>query len=265
MEPHVDWGALPAGVRQAVQTRIGEVISAETVAEGITCRTALILTTSKRRFFVKGVPIDDFPPLDAQFTEVGINSGVQRVSPAVRWEAISDQWHLIAFDYVDGRHADLGPGSADLRTVARLLKRAQACRPPEGYRVPALAARYRQFLRPGDAEALAGTALLHTDTNPHNLLITEQRGYLVDWAMPALGPSWVDPAQTAVRLLESGCTPAQARAWLSGFPDWERAPREARERFIEVICRNWTAKVGEKGAEPSNARFRSLLPPADVF
>jgi hypothetical protein len=48
-------------------------------------------------------------------------------------------------------------------------------------------------------------------------------------------------------------------------PDWERGSREARERFIEVIYRHWTAKVGEKGAEPSDARFRSLLPPADLF
>jgi Phosphotransferase enzyme family len=265
VEPHVQWGDLPAGVRQAVQARTGEVISAETVAEGITCRTALIITTSRHHLFVKGVPTADLPPLDAQLTEVAINSAVQRVSPAVRWETIADEWHLIAFEYVDGRHADLSPGSADLRTVAHLLKRAQACRAPQGYRVPPLAARYRPFLRPGDAEALAGTALLHTDTNPHNLLITEQRGYLVDWAMPALGPSWVDPAQTAVRLMESGGTPVQARAWLSGFPDWERAPRDARERFVELVCRDWTAKVGEKGAEPGNARFRSLLAPPNAF
>ncbi len=259
MEPHVAWGDLPTGVRQAVQTRIGEVISAETVTEGITCRAALILTTSRHQLFVKGVPADDFSSLGAQLAEVAINNAVQRVSPAVHWETIADKWHLIAFEYVDGRHADLSPGSADLRTVAHLLKRAQTCRVPEGHRVPPLTARYRPFLRPGDAEALAGTALLHTDTNPHNLLITERRGYLVDWAMSALGPSWVDPAQTAVRLMESGGTPAQARAWLSGFPDWERAPWDARARFIELVCRDWSAKLGEKDAEPGNARFRSLL------
>jgi hypothetical protein len=263
VEPHVEWGALPAGVRRAIRTRIGEVISAETVAEGITCRTALILTTSKQHFFVKGVPTDDLPPLEAQFAEVGISSGVQRVSPAVRWETIADQWHLVAFDYVDGRHADLSPGSPDLRTVAHLLKRAQVCRAPADCRVPPLIARYHQFLRPGDAEALAGTALLHTDTNPHNLLITEQRGYLVDWAMPALGPSWVDPAQTAVRLMDAGCTAVQARAWLSQFPDWEHAPRDARERFVEVVCRRATAVLGDD-ARYIHATFRSLLPPPDV-
>ncbi len=264
MEPHIEWGDLPAGVRQAIQSRTGEVISAETVAEGITCRAALILTTSKHHLFVKGVLTDDVPPLDAQLTETAINSAVQRVSPAVRWETIADGWHLIAFDYVNGRHADLSPGSADLRTVAHLLRRAQACRPPAGYRVPDLAARYREFLRPGDAEVLTGTALLHTDTNPHNLLITEQRGYLVDWAMPALGPSWVDPAQTAVRLMDAGCTPAEARAWLSQFPDWERAPWGARERFIEVICRQATAAIGDL-ASHIHETFRNLLPPPDVF
>ncbi|MBC3841787.1 aminoglycoside phosphotransferase [Streptacidiphilus sp. 4-A2] len=264
METHVDWNDLPAGVREAVEDRAGEVVSAETVAHGITCRTALILTTKRNVFFVKGVPTTEFKPLDAQITELALNSAVRGVSPAVRWEAIADEWHLIAFDYVDGRHADLSPGSADLRTVAHLLKRAQACRPPQAYRVPALAERYRPVLRPGDAEALAGMALLHTDTNPHNLLIADRCGYLIDWAMPALGPSWVDPAQTAVRLMEADCPPGDARAWLAGFPDWERAPREARERFVDVVCRDWTARVGEKLAEPSNARFRSLLPPPDA-
>ena len=261
MEPHIDWDGLPAGVRQAVQERTGEVFSAETVAEGITCRTALRLTTRHGRLFLKGVPVTDFGPLDAQVTEIALNSAVQLVSPAVRWETIANGWHLVAFEYVNGRHADLSPESADLRTVAHLLKRAQACRPPDAYRVPPLAARYRQYLRPGDTEALAGTALLHTDTNPHNLLITEQRGYLVDWAMPALGPSWVDPAQTAVRLMSAGCTPAQARAWLSDFPDWERAPRESRERFIEVICRQATADLGND-AWHIHQTFRDLLAPS---
>lgn len=261
MEPHIEWGDLPAGVRQAIQSRCGEVISAETVAEGSTCRMALILTTSRHHLFVKGVPTDAFPPLDAQLTEVNINRAVQSVSPAVRWETIADDWHLIAFEYVDGRHADLRPGSADLRTVADLLKRAQACRAPGGYRVPPLIARYHSFLSHGDAGALEGAALLHTDTNPHNLLITERRGYLVDWAMPAVGPSWVDPAQTAVRLMDAGCTPVQARAWLSQFPDWERASRDARERFIEVVCRQATAALGE-GARHIHKTFRSLLPPA---
>ncbi len=264
MQPHVDWADLPAGVREAVQQRTGKVIRAETVADGITCRTALMLTTDRHVWFVKGVPTSDFPSLEAQLTEIALNTAVQRVSPALRWEAVADEWHLIGFDYVDGRHADLGPGSADLRTVAHLLKRARSCRPPVGYEVPSLVARYRPHLRPGDAEALAGTALLHTDTNPHNLLITEQRGYLVDWAMPALGPSWVDPAQTAVRLMDAGCTPAEARAWLSQFPDWEGAPWVARERFIEVVCRQATAAIGDL-ASHIHETFRSLLPPPDVF
>ena len=259
MEPHVDWDGLPAGVRQAVRERTGEVFGAETVAEGITCRTALVLTTERGVLFLKGVPTGDFTLLDAQVTEIALNSAVRLVSPAVRWETISDGWHLVAFDHVDGRHPDLGPGSADLRAVAELLKRAQRCRPPDAYRVPLLATRYRGFLRPGDREALAGTSLLHTDTNPHNLLVTDQRGYLVDWAMPALGPSWVDPALTAVRLMDAGCTPEQTRAWLSGFPDWERAPRDARERFIEVICRQATAALGAD-AWHIHRTFRSLLP-----
>ncbi|MGH3985530.1 MAG: hypothetical protein ACRDST_23320 [Pseudonocardiaceae bacterium] len=42
-------------------------------------------------------------------------------------------------------------------------------------------------------ELLAGDHLLHTDLNPHNILIGEH-AHLVDWAWPTLGAPWIDPA-----------------------------------------------------------------------
>ncbi|WP_414169818.1 hypothetical protein ACMATS_31635 [Streptoverticillium reticulum] len=46
-----------------------------------------------------------------------------------------------------------------------------------------------------ERELLLGDALLHTDTNPHSLLVAADRGYRVDWALPAAGPSWIDVAE----------------------------------------------------------------------
>ncbi|MFJ1704410.1 phosphotransferase [Kitasatospora sp. NPDC088346] len=258
MEPHVGWDELPYDVKALIEKRIGTVLSAKTVPEGLTCRTALILSTPSETLFLKGALIADRSSLEAQRMEADINEAVGRVSPALRWEAIVDEWHLIAFDFVDGRHADLTPQSRDAAIVADALRRAGSCRAPTGGLVPLLAERYRQVLRPGDSEVLEGSSLLHTDTNPHNLLIASQRGYLVDWAMPAIGPAWVDAAQTAVRLMGYGWEPRDARMWLSGFPEWGHANPAAKSAFVRVVCDDATARFGPYAKE-ENDRYRALL------
>ncbi|MFE6749062.1 phosphotransferase [Kitasatospora purpeofusca] len=241
-----------------VEERDGKVLITETVPEGLTCRTALILSTATGRLFLKGALVADPGSWEAQRMEAAINAAVGRVGPAMRWEAVVDEWHLIAFDYVDGRHADFTPQSRDAAIVADTLKRARSCRVPTGGRVPLLAERYRRVLRPGDSAALEGSSLLHTDTNPHNLLIASQRGHLVDWAMPAVGPAWVDAAQTAVRLMGYGWEPRDALAWLGGFPEWSQAAEADRAAFVRVVSDDATARFGPY-AEEENARFRALL------
>ncbi|GAB2715599.1 phosphotransferase [Kitasatospora kifunensis] len=258
MEPHVNWDELPEAVRTVVEKRVGKVVSARTVEDGITCRTALILSTVTDTLFLKGTPVSDRSSVEAQRMEADINAAVARVSPALRWEAVVDEWHLIAFDYVSGRHADLTPQTRDAAIVADTLRRVRSCRPPGGGLVPLLAERYRDTLGPGDYRALDGSSLLHTDTNPHNILIASQCGYLVDWAMPAVGPAWVDAAQTAVRLMGYGWAPRDARAWLSGFPEWEHAGQATKAAFVRVVCDDATARFGSY-AEQENACFRALL------
>lgn len=258
MEPHVTWGELPQSVRRLVREREGEVISAKTVEDGITCRTALILSTATETLFLKGTPVSDRSGVEAQRMEADVNAAVARVGPALRWEAVADGWHLIAFNYVSGRHADLTPQTRDAVVVADTLKRVGSCRPPKGGIVPLLVERYRQTLGPGDYRALDGSSLLHTDTNPHNLLIVSQRGYLVDWAMPAIGPAWADAAQMAVRLMGYGWKPQDARTWLSRFPEWERAGQATKGTFVRVVTDDATIRFGTH-AEEENARYRALL------
>ncbi|MEC4017552.1 phosphotransferase [Streptomyces sp. H27-D2] len=114
---------------------------------------------------------------------------------------------------------------------------------------------------PRERNPLNGSHLLHTDANPHNVMIGSPDGdaYAVDWAMPAIGPAWVDAAYLATWLLSYGQSPADALGWLSGFTSWRQADPTAVETFVNATCRHWTATVGEKDAERSNARFRHLL------
>ncbi|MET8181480.1 phosphotransferase [Streptomyces sp. NPDC005336] len=261
MIERVTWDDLPAELRAAVETRTGEVISTEGIAEGLNCSAALIVNTAyDGHLFFKGVHHTDEPGMAALRCEERINPTVGGISPTIRYRFDAGGWSALAFVYVAGRHADLGPDSEDLGAIAFTIERMHDLRLPT-FRLPQFADRFRKFLEPGEAEALKGSHLLHTDTNPHNLMIADHDrvAYVVDWAMPAIGPAWVDPAYTAVRLMECGQSPEDALAWLGGFASWRQANDPAVRVFVNATCRHWAATVGLASAEPSNARFRHLL------
>nr|WP_241265679.1 phosphotransferase [Streptomyces boncukensis] len=248
-------------MRDAVEARTGPVSAARNVPEGLNC--SLALTAHSRDsgpLFLKGVRTTDAAAVASLRCEQRINPAVRGVGPAIRHSFEAGGWFCLAFAHVEGRHADLSPDTGDQTAVALVLGRMQGLRAPR-FPVPQLADRLAPWLLPGEADALRGTALLHTDTNPHNILVRDRDGAacVVDWAMPARGPSWIDPASTAVRLMECGHSPAAARAWLSGFSSWLHAAPRAVESFVNATCRQWSATVGMRAAQPSNDRFRQLL------
>ncbi|MCS0635986.1 phosphotransferase [Streptomyces sp. LP05-1] len=259
MIERTEWQELPAPLRTAVERRAGGVVAAESVGEGLNCAAALVLATAEGRLFLKGVPETDRPGVAALEYEERVNGAVTAVAPRIRHVLRAGGWRGLLFDHVDGGHADLSPGSRDTEAVAGALARISGLRAP-GLRVPPLAERFGALPAAGEAEALAGPYLLHTDTNPANLLVDgDGRAHVVDWAMPVLGPAWVDLAYTAVRLMECGHPPEAALGWLERFPAWRAAEPKAVEVFVAVTCRHWTAAIGTREAEPSNARFRRLL------
>ncbi|MEV7427016.1 phosphotransferase [Streptomyces sp. NPDC091212] len=255
----VQWAELPADFRSCVEERTGAVISSQTVPQGLSCTVALTLNTVQDGFlFLKGVRDSDTDGTAALRWEQLVSPAVAGIAPDIRHAFHAYGWSCLAFTYVQGRNADLGPGTADLAAVAEALERMGELTPPD-IQPPPLTNRLAGYLRAGEADALAGEHLLHTDTNPHNIMI-DSRGtaHVVDWAMPAVGPAWVDPAYTAVRLMEYGQPPATALAWLNGFASWRHAEPKAIEAFVSATSRKWTDTVGERGSLASNTRFRHL-------
>ncbi|WP_206502152.1 phosphotransferase [Streptomyces chrestomyceticus] len=252
------WGELPPEARAVVEERVGGVRGATPVPDGLTCRMAAVLTTGAGLLFVKGAPVGDAKARAGQAMEAAVNRAVGEAGPRLLWQVVAGGWDLLGFEYVDGRHADLSAGSADLPLVAGALRAAQDVRVPESVQVPSLASRFADILAPGELALLRGDVLLHTDTNPHNLLVGDRRAWVVDWAMPAAGPAWVDVAYTAVRLMEADCMPREALEWAERFPSWVAADPRAVQALVTGTCRRWERRVGPRDARQSNARYAAL-------
>ncbi|MFF8566612.1 phosphotransferase [Streptomyces albidoflavus] len=267
MEGRVAWDELPGALRDEVRAGAGEVTRVEPVTAGLNSPATYVLsTTGSGRLFFKGVRRDDVGGVAALRVEEGVADVVAGVSPGVRHRFEVAGWYCLAFVHAAGRHVDLAPGTRDLEVLTATLTRMQGFSvgggAPAGSDVvtETIAGRLAGFLRDGEAELLAGSALLHTDTHPFNIIIGEdgRRAYVVDWAMPATGPAWVDVVNTAVRLMECGQSAEFARAWLRRFPVWEAADPRAVEAYVAGTCRQWAAQVGEADALASNQRFLAL-------
>ncbi|MFJ1592927.1 aminoglycoside phosphotransferase [Kitasatospora albolonga] len=270
MFERVRWEELPTELRDAIEADTGEVTESKVISEGLNCSVALMVRTKKHGpLFLKGVRENSAGVYPLR-QEEEVNTVLDGISAQLRYRFRLAGWFCLAFGYVDNaRHADMTPGSHDLGAIESVLNWMQQLtfsNPlPFGrfqFVVPPLADRFEGFIEADEARSLKGNNLLHTDTNPHNVLMygpQQNRACVVDWAMPAIGPDWVDPACTAVRLMENGHTPAAALKWLGGFPSWQYADPRAVKAFVDATCRQWTARVGERDARYSNANYAALL------
>lgn len=232
------WDDLPEQVRAAVQERAGTVHRVHTITRGLNAAFTASLHTDSGVVFAKGVRSDRAA---AQRREVEINPRVQPIAPRLLWHIETDGWHLLGFEHLDGRPADLGPGSADLPAVAEVLDDLAELRAPDAA-CKRIEDRWAGTARNAgtDAHLLAGNHLLHTDLNPHNILVTTTGVRIVDWSWPTLGASWVDTACTALWLIAEGHTPASAEAWVSPVTVWTTASTAAIDTFVAINVALWS-------------------------
>ncbi|MGH3974571.1 MAG: hypothetical protein ACRDS9_14765 [Pseudonocardiaceae bacterium] len=234
--PRAQWGELPGTVCAALESTTGGIRDVEPISAGLNCGIAALFHTSTQTVFIKGLR-SDHPRIATQRREAEINPYVAPIAPRLLWQVNTDGWSVLVFEYLDGRHANLSPESSDLPKLADTLRRLGQIRRPN-LPLKRLEDRWAGLANDSALQLLAGDNLLHTDLNPHNILI-DDTAHIVDWAWPTIGAAWIDPACAALWLIAEGHTPAAAETWAAQIPSWAVASHHALDAFTTTSCRLW--------------------------
>ncbi|MGI5292694.1 hypothetical protein ACQEVF_56615 [Nonomuraea polychroma] len=236
--PWTHWDKLPAPTQAAVQEHTGPIRSARTIPDPHSSAVAAVLTTDRGHVFTKGLR-RAHPSRWTHHIQEQINASVARIAPRMLWRVQDEQWDLLGFEYVDGRHAVYEPGSPDLALLTTTMTIVGRLPCPD---VPLRSAadRWRPYLdNPDDEHWLTGDSLLHTDYDPRNVLICDGRAALLDWASAAKGAAWIDAASLIPWLIAGGHTPQQAETVISDIPVWKAAASDAVDVFASANERAW--------------------------
>lgn len=105
---------------------------------------------------------------------------------------------------------------------------------------------------------------MHSDWTPDNVLVSDHRAWLIDWAWPTLGAAWTDPACWVLRLMASGGhTAPEAERHASRLPAFRAADPEHIDLFAKANVRLW-AEVAQSSTSAWTKRWhepRSPGPP----
>ncbi|MGH3825429.1 MAG: hypothetical protein ACRDRA_21700 [Pseudonocardiaceae bacterium] len=251
--PRTQWDELPTPVREAIESATGPVRDVEQIAAGLNSDIAALLHTPTGRVFIKGLR-SDHPRITTQRREAEINSHVTPIAPHLLWQVDLDGWNILGFEHLDGRPANLAPGSADLPKIADTLRRLGDIEPPD-LPLRRFEDRWAGLAADAALTLLSGEHLLHTDLNPHNILIAEH-ARILDWAWPTLGAAWVDPACAALWLIAEGHTPLAAETWAAQIPSWTAASRHGIDAFTTASCRLWE-QIAHDDPQPWKLRLHA--------
>jgi hypothetical protein len=233
-----EWHDLPARTRAAVERHTGPVETAETGPHGVMSRLACTVHTPAGRAFVKGTRHDD--PQAWVYRHEARVTRCAPLAPRVLWEAEADGWMLYGYEYIEGRHPDLTPGSDDLEPLLRTLTAVSQTAWPEALSKKPLHTRWTEFLPEDVPPGLQGRGLAHTDMSPHNMLRTPGGELLLlDWALSCPGPAWADTALTVPRLISAGHTPEQAETTARQVPAYREADPATVTTFARTVYVAW--------------------------
>ncbi|MFJ7969655.1 aminoglycoside phosphotransferase [Streptomyces sp. NPDC096324] len=249
---------LPDTARALIEKASGPIIDLGTVHTGLNSSIAAVVRTRRGTLFVKGLPLDH-PRVWTQEREADIAVHVHSIAPRLCWHVEADGWSLLGFEHVEGGHADYTPGSSDLPAVSASMARLTELRAP-GVELKTMPDRFRQYVDdPAELEWFEGHSLLHTEWNPHNVLIADDGAVFVDWAWASTGAAWIDPALWLLWLIAHGHTPEAAESVASAHPAWKTAPPEGLDTLARVQQRLWDSiaeQSPDEWAQPMQAAAR---------
>ncbi|MET8102427.1 aminoglycoside phosphotransferase [Streptomyces sp. NPDC005236] len=231
---------LPDEVRSLIEKASGRIADVGAVHGGLNSSIAVIVQTSTRTLFVKGLPLSH-PRVWTQQREADIAPYVHGIAPELHWFVEADGWSLLGFQYVEGGHADYTPGSSDLPAISAAMAQLAEISAP-GIELKAMAHRLRGYVDgPADLTWFEGDSLLHTEWNPQNVLITDASAVFVDWGWASTGAAWIDPALWLLWLIAHGHTADQAESVAATHPAWKLAPPAGLDALARAQQRLWDA------------------------
>lgn len=274
------WRDLPADVRAGVETALGAaVVDAVSAGGGFTGGFASVLRAADgRRWFVKAADGAGMPVIAAAYRrEARINAALPTGVPAprVRWAGEVAGWAVVAADAVDGRMPALPWRAAELDAALTALARcadALAVAPDGLDLAPVtveLAHDFSAWRRVAGGvttldgldgfvvahldelaaleagwTAAAGTAVVHGDLRPDNIVIgTDGRAWVCDWNWPVLGAPWIDLVCLLPTVHASGL---DASAVLAAHP----AGRNADPAAVDGVLAGLAGFFAEAGRNP---------------
>ncbi|MFW5418445.1 phosphotransferase [Nocardiopsis sp. CNT-189] len=254
------WEDLPDTSQRAFTARFGRVLHTRGAPPGLSPGVAARITAAGGPVFLKAVPVRS-PAAGDYRREREVVPTLPAGVPAARllWDHEDDRWLLLAFACIDARPADLSPGGdagAVMGSLAGMGPLLEVC-PVPGLRpiaakIGSFAERARALLADPPAELadaavhekaleemdlsdFSGSALVHADPHPGNILVAvDGRVVWVDWALSARAAPWVDAALLVPRLIAAGWPPAEAEAWAARHPAWAKAPAPALTGLASV-------------------------------
>ncbi|WP_344906590.1 hypothetical protein [Actinomadura meridiana] len=236
----VEWESLPHELRDAVQDELGQPATVEPVREGRRSALAVVARFDGGQVFIKGAPVVNERAVAQLDREAAVNPHVLSITPALVCDVECGQWRLLGFEHVRGRRADYTPGSRDLDAVLETLAAVDGLRVPDGLRVMWFEGRWSDYaIVPQRLGRLAGTALLHTDLNPGNLLVAGAGARLVDWGMASRGARFVNPADLVVNLVACGHAPRDAEDIVGDLDAWKAADPEVVDYYARLLASTW--------------------------